>query len=237
MALFQRLFFAVLLAGLISGAALAALHQWRTVPLIVAAETYEAPMVMATTEEAGAAMAHEEQAWTPADGLERSGFTVAADLFAALGFAFVLAAASMLTGIDVTARNGALWGLAGLAVFTLAPSLGLAPGLPGMPVADVTARQIWWAFTALAAATAIFAIVRFRNPLAIVVAIALLVAPHIVGAPQPPAEPSSVPPQLSSSFTATSMIVSAAFWMILGPLYGFVFERLARPTASKAVTA
>ena len=34
MALFQRLFFAVLLAGLISGAAMAALQQWRVVPLI-----------------------------------------------------------------------------------------------------------------------------------------------------------------------------------------------------------
>ena len=41
MALFQRLFFAVLLAGLISGAAMAALQQWRVVPLIIAAEAYE----------------------------------------------------------------------------------------------------------------------------------------------------------------------------------------------------
>src|SRR3954465_9235467 len=41
MKLFQRMFFAVLLAGLISGLGLAAIQQWRVAPLILAAETYE----------------------------------------------------------------------------------------------------------------------------------------------------------------------------------------------------
>ena len=53
MALFQRLFFAVLLAGLISGAAMAALQQWRVVPLILEAETYENAAPAAHTHEAG----------------------------------------------------------------------------------------------------------------------------------------------------------------------------------------
>ena len=49
----------------------------------------------------------------PADGLERTFYTVATGIFAALGFAFVLSAASVLTGLEVTTRNGVLWGLAG----------------------------------------------------------------------------------------------------------------------------
>ena len=50
MAPFQRLFFAVLLAGLISGAAMAALQQWRVVPLIVAAEAYEDRFAVGTPD-------------------------------------------------------------------------------------------------------------------------------------------------------------------------------------------
>src|SRR5690349_18050046 len=83
MALFQRLFFAVLLAGLISGAAMVALQQWRVVPLIIAAEAYEGVEAPAAhTHEAGtpahshdaAAPAHDHggDEWMPADGFERT---------------------------------------------------------------------------------------------------------------------------------------------------------------------
>jgi adenosylcobinamide kinase/adenosylcobinamide-phosphate guanylyltransferase len=44
------------------------------------------------------------------------------------------------------------WGLAGFAVFTLAPGLGLPPELPAMPAADLLARQVWWIGTAAATA-------------------------------------------------------------------------------------
>ena len=105
MALFQRLFFAVLLAGLISGAAMAALQQWRVVPLIIAAEAFEGTEAPAahTHDEATPAHDHGEDEWMPADGVERTFYTVATGVFAALGFAFVLSAASVLSGFDVTA--------------------------------------------------------------------------------------------------------------------------------------
>ena len=41
MKLFQRIFFAAVLSGLAAGLALAAVHQWRVAPLILAAEVYE----------------------------------------------------------------------------------------------------------------------------------------------------------------------------------------------------
>src|SRR6218665_3648864 len=86
MKLFQRIFFAAVLSGLVAGAAMAGLQQWRVAPLILEAELYEnaapeEPVAAATHEhEAGtAAHEHDEDAWAPQDGAERIGFTVAAD--------------------------------------------------------------------------------------------------------------------------------------------------------------
>jgi cobalt transporter subunit CbtA len=248
MALFQRLFFAVLLAGLISGAAMVALQQWRVVPLIIAAEAYEgveAPAAHshdaapAATDVAAAEPAHEhgEDEWMPADGTERTLFTVASGVFAALGFAFVLSAASVLTGFEVTARNGVLWGLAGFAVFQLAPAFGLPPELPGMPAADVVARQIWWWGTAAATATAIFGIAKFQNFAAVAIGIVLIVVPHVIGAPQPAEHASAVPAPLAAAFAANTLFAGLAFWLLLGPLYGYFVARVGRATANAAVPA
>ena len=238
MALFQRLFFTVLLAGLISGAAMAALQQWRVVPLILEAETYENATPAAHNHEAGTP-AHEPEAdeWMPADGAERTFYTVATGIFAALGFAFVLSAASVLSGFEVTARNGVLWGLAGFAVFQFAPAFGLPPELPGMPAADVAARQIWWWGTAAATATAIYGIAKFQNFAAVAVGIALLLAPHIIGAPQPAEHASAVPAPLAAAFAANTLVVGLGFWLMLGPLYGTLAERFARSAANVTVTA
>ena len=239
MALFQRLFFAVLLAGLISGAAMAALQQWRVVPLIIAAEAFEGTEAPAahTHEEGTPAHDHGDDEWMPADGLEQTLYTVATGMFAALGFAFVLSAASVLSGFEVTARNGVLWGLAGFAVFQLAPAFGLPPELPGMPAADVVARQIWWWGTAAATATAIYGIAKFQNVAAVAIGIALIIVPHIIGAPQPADHASAVPAPLAAAFAANTLFVGLSFWLMLAPLYGYLAERFARSTSNVAVTA
>lgn len=232
MAIFQRIFFAVLLAGLIAGAAMAALHQWRVTPLIIAAEAFETATPDAAHEHAEGTTEHEHggaDEWAPQDGFERTAYTVAADLFVGIGFALVIAAASLLTGLPVTAQNGVLWGLAGFAVFQLAPALGLPPELPGMPAPEVLPRQIWWWGTALATAAALYAVARFRTWPAVAAAIVLVLAPHIIGAPQLEGEHASdVPAALAAAFASATLFTGAAFWLIVGPLYGWLLERLAR---------
>lgn len=239
MALFQRLFFAVLLAGLISGAAMVALQQWRVVPLILAAEAYEGvePAAAHTHEEGTPAHSHDDDEWMPADGIERTFYTAATGIFAALGFAFVLSAASVLTGFEVTARNGVLWGVVGFAVFQLAPAFGLPPELPGMPAADVVARQVWWWGTAAVTATAIYGIAKFQNLASVAIGIVLLLAPHIIGAPQPADHASAVPAPLAAAFAANTLSVGLAFWLVLGSLYGAFVTRLAKVPAATPVHA
>jgi cobalt transporter subunit CbtA len=239
MRLFHRIFFAALFAGLIAGAGMAALHQWRVAPLILEAEVYEnaAPEEPVAHEHTAGTAAHEhdEEAWAPQDGVERISYTVGADLLAAVGFALLLAAVSVLSGIEITPRNGVVWGLAGFAVFQLAPAFGLAPELPGMPAADLVARQVWWWGCALATATAIFGIARFRSWPAVAIGVVLILLPHVIGAPQLVGEhESSVPAHLATEFAASTLAVGAAFWVTVAPLYGWVVEWLGRRSSAMA---
>jgi hypothetical protein len=73
-------------------------------------------------------------------------------------FAALLLSTVILGGFGLDIRHGLLWGLAGFACFTVAPALGLPPKPPGVPVADVRARQLWWALTAGVTATGLILI-------------------------------------------------------------------------------
>jgi cobalt transporter subunit CbtA len=229
MQLFQRIFFAAVLAGLVAGLGYAAFQQWRVAPLILEAETYEAAAPADHAHEADTpAHEHDAAAWVPQDGAERVFYTVLADVLVAVGFSFLLAAVSVLGGIEITAKNGVLFGLAGFVALQLAPAIGLPPELPGMAAADLGARQIWWIATALATGTGIFIVAKFCNWTAIAVGAALMLAPHIVGAPATPVEHGVVPAYLATTFAASTLAASALFWLTIGPLLGYLNERFAR---------
>lgn len=234
MKLFQRIFFAALLAGLAAGLAYAALQQWKVAPLIAQAEVFEAAAAAAHDHDHatadGAAVAphsHDTDAWAPADGPQRTAYTVLADLLLGIGYALLLGAVSLLGGIGITARNGILFGLAGFVCVQLAPALGLPPELPGMAAADVGARQIWWLATALATGAGIFVLAKFRNWTAVGACAALMLVPQIIGAPVAPASADGLPAQLATTFAASSLVAAALFWLTVGPLLGYFNERFA----------
>ncbi len=240
MKLFQRIFFAAVLAGLLAGVAMAAVQQWQVAPLILEAEVFEnaVPALEDHTHEAGtAAHEHDAEAWAPQDGPERIAYTVLADVLASIGFALLLAAVSVLAGAEITLRNGVVWGLAGFVSFQLAPAFGLPPELPGMAAADLGLRQVWWWGTAIATGAAFLGIARFRNPMAIVIGAALILVPHIIGAPTAPDEPTTVPAHLATAFAAKTLGTGAVFWLIAGPLLGYFNERFARAAATATAGA
>ena len=74
---------------------------------------------------------------------------------------------------------------------------------------------------------------------AIAVGIVLIALPHIIGAPQLTGEhDSAVPAHLATEFAATTLFVGFAFWAMLGPLYGYLAERLGQRSVRTApVTA
>lgn len=247
MKLFQRIFFAAVLAGLAAGLVMTGLQQWRVVPLILEAESFESAVASLEhvhddgsvhQHEAAAAEpgghVHDADAWAPADGVERTFYTVLANLLASAGFALILAATSVFAGLPLTASNGALWGLGGFVAFQLAPAFGLPPELPGMAAAELDARQLWWWSTALATGAGLLAVAKLRNWTGVGIAAVLILLPQIIGAPQLAAHATStVPAHLATEFAATSLATGAVFWLILGPLMGWLDGRLAaRETAT-----
>jgi cobalt transporter subunit CbtA len=243
MNLFRNVVFIAAIAGLVAGVVLACMQAYATVPLILKAEVYEqaggghghdhaavqaatGTTAMSTAAPAEATAPAEDEGWAPADGFERFAFSVLANIVTGIGFALILVAVSEFAGGIGNWRQGVFWGLAGFAVFTLAPGLGLPPELPAMPAADLTERQIWW--WATVAATAIgLGMIAFRKslPLAIL-AVALIVAPHIVGAPQPGSYETAIPEGLHHQFVVAVTVTNLVFWLVLGAVVGVVRGRL-----------
>ena len=225
--MFRNLFFAALVAALCAGLVTSVIQHFRLTPMIFAAESFEGAAAEPHSHEAGTpAHSHGDDEWMPQDGLERTTFTVASNILAAAGYALIIGAISVLFNVQINGATGLLWGIAGFAAFTLAPSFGLPPGLPTMPVADTFARQLWWAGTAIATGAACLLLAKCRASWAIAVAVALVVVPHIIGAPVPPDEATGVPAGLAAGFAAAVIVNGAVFWVVLGLVFGAANDRL-----------
>ena len=237
MSVFRQILFTAVVAGLIGGALLTLLQNIGHIgvtSLILEAETYEnaAEATPATTEtateETATAHSHEHEhgaeAWAPGDGAERLLYTLLTNTLMAVGFSLMLGAGFAVTG-EVTLKRGLLWGLAGFASFMLAPSLGLPPEVPGTEAAPLADRQIWWWATVLATAGGIAFIVYGRRIQYYVIAAALIVAPHIIGAPQPEAHGGLAPESLAHEFIIVVLVTMLAFWLILGAASGYFYKR------------
>jgi len=220
---FRRIFLTAIVAGLVAGLVSGVLHVVKLSPLIAVAETVEMKDHDAD---------HESAVWEPAPGWQRSGATMLADIVIACGFGLLLSAGFALRGIlagrDTDASQGLLWGIAGFAAFSLAPALGLPPTLPGTAVADLVLRQSWWLGTAVATAGGLGLIAFGSGAAWRAAGIGLLILPHLVGAPLPAADAGGPSAQLGAQFAGASLVIAAIFWVVLGTLSGWVYQRLDR---------
>lgn len=241
---FRNIVVVAAIAGIVAGIGMAIAQQLVTVPMILKAEVFEEQSALDGSSPANAAgeavhdhgaqagaRAHDHHAhdhgegWSPADGIERTAFTLLANVVTGVGFALLLVAASELLGGLAGWRQGMLWGLAGFVIFTLAPGLGLAPELPAMPAAELGARQIWWAGTVVSTALALWLLFYVKSLPATVLAFVLLIAPHVIGAPQPTSHESPVPENLHHNFIVAVVLTTLVFWGLLGGLAGYARER------------
>ncbi|MBS1830634.1 MAG: CbtA family protein [Acidobacteria bacterium] len=210
MTMFRKLVLVVLCSGVLAGLLLFAMQHFTVVPLIEAAERYEHE--------------HAVEEWKPAEGLERTAWTALTSVLTGIGFAAVLFGFLALSGRDVSVRQGLLWGVAAFACFHLAPSLGLPPLPPGVPVPDVQDRQIWWTFTVLATAVGLW-LIACRTWMRSIAGVLCLLLPHLIGAPTVAGE-AALPVELLRNFTIASLATTGVFWPMLGAIGGFVSSRL-----------
>jgi cobalt transporter subunit CbtA len=219
-----------LLAGLLVGLAVAVLQQVTTTPLILIAETYEKPSEGHSAVVAPRAGDHQHvHAHGSTSRFLSTGIMTVAT---AVGVSFLLLAGMLFAGDPIDERRSLAWAVAGFVTTGLAPAAGLAPELPGSASADLVGRQVWWIGTVLATAAALWMFLRSSNVVARLLAIVVLLAPHLIGAPHPDALESKVPAELAARFAALSLAVQAALWALAGIAIGLLWSRFAPKSAT-----
>lgn len=234
---FRQTLLAAGAAGLCAALVLTLLQALWITPLILRAETYEdgpaavephAHDVDAHEHAEAGAQHHHDAAWKPENGAERTLFTLAANIVMGVGYGLLLSGVYLLWRRPTGAAQGLLYGLAGFAVFFVAPGLGLPPELPGTAAAELGARQQWWIGTVAASAAGLALLIPARPWWLRLAGLALLLIPHGIGAPQPAAESSLAPAALQTEFRIATAVGNAVFWLLLGALSALALQKLAR---------
>ena len=166
-------------------------------------------------------------AWAPHDGIERTFWTGVSNVATAIGFALLIVAVFAWRG-GATWRQGLLWGAAGFFVFFVNPAIGIRPELPGAFAAGLLDRQLWWLLTVACSAAGVGLLILAPKAPAKAGGAALLVLPHLAGAPHPEVEGGLAPGSLADSFVVASAATNAAFWLVLGVVASFAFTRFSR---------
>ncbi|WP_300546854.1 CbtA family protein [Roseovarius sp.] len=221
--MFSKIVTSALLAGFCTGLIAALLQFMFIQPVLLHAELYETGTLVHFGE--GATGATPE---LPGFDAMRDGLSLLFSALIYVGYGLVLVACMGLAaerGARIDARTGLLWGVAGFVALHFAPAVSLPPEVPGGAYTDITARQIWWWGTAIATALALALIAFGRAPVMIAAAIALLLAPHVIGAPHPENFAGPVPPELASLFATRALGVGFAAWAFLGTLAGYFWTR------------
>lgn len=216
-------------AGFAAGLIAAALQFAFVQPVLLEAELYENGTLVHVPagghEHAGDTTAESagiiDVSAMDANGIDwqRDGQSVLISVFNYTAFGLLLVAGFALAqsrGVNITTRSGILWGLAGFVALQFAPAFGLPPELPGTAAAEVTPRQIWWAATAVATAVGLWLIAFGTGWVQHILAVAIVLAPHVIGAPHPAVLTGAPPPELASLFSSRALGVGMAAWAFLG---------------------
>lgn len=229
--MFKSIIAAASLAGLLSGLLLTAVQQLQVAPLILAAERYEHAATQAPVgAHAGPAHVEAGGAWMGQIEPGRTLATAIANIVVATGFGLLLASALSWRN-ESGWRAGLAWGVAGYVVFFVAPSIGLPPLLPGQDAAPLIARELWWLFAVACSAAGCALLMLQRKAALRLLAIGVIAAPQLVGAPQPALHASAIPGDLARQFVIASFAANAVFWLALGAATGYLLRLRRRQRA------
>ncbi|TNF19407.1 MAG: cobalt transporter [Rhodobacteraceae bacterium] len=225
--MFSRILTSALFAGAAAGLIAALLQLVFVQPVLLHAELYEGGTLVHFGADATVSAVQDLGGIDPM----RDGLSILFTMLTYSGYALLLVAGMALAeerGAVIDGRSGILWGLAGFIAFHLAPGITLAPEVPGVAAADVAARQVWWFATVAAAGIAMWLIAFGKGWPMWGLAVVLLLAPHVIGAPQPEVFTGPVPTELGALFAARAFGVGMAAWVLLGSFAGHFWQREAR---------
>ena len=222
--MYARFLISAVFAGAAAGLVAGLLQLWFLQPVLLHAELYESGALVHFGAEK-AATAHPA---LPGFDPLRDGLSLVFGMLTYTGYALILLAAMGIaedSGARIDARTGLIWGVAGFVSFHFAPAFSLAPEVPGVAAADLTARQIWWFATAAASALGLWLIAFGRSWAAWGAAVVLLLAPHAIGAPEPDSFAGTVPTELGALYAARALGLGLVAWVLLGAFAGYFWQR------------
>lgn len=249
----SRVLITVFLTGFLGGVLVTGVQKLGTIPIIVQAENYELKEFdsdadirsKGTTYEqnlngktlfihnnpdlphqhSNVDDLHDSDSWIPEQLVERTFFTGISNIVTGIAFSFLLVGVYILRGKSVSIKSGLFWGSMGFIVFSLAPSLGLPPELPGMNKSELGSRQLWWIGTVILTAVGVGILIESKSLLFKIFALILITLPHIIGESRPNVVESIIPTELSSQFVIVSLLTSAFFWIVLGVFSGYFYKK------------
>jgi cobalt transporter subunit CbtA len=221
--MYSRFLISAIFAGAAAGLIAGILQLMFVQPVLLHAELYEGGQLV----HSGVAF-NSVQPDLPSFDAVRDGMSVIFTMLTYTGYALIMISAMGIAedrGAQIDGRWGILWGFAGFVAFHLAPGFGLAPAVPSVASADVTDRQIWWFATVFTAAAGLWMLAFGRNWMMWGGAIVVLLAPHLIGAPQPDSFTGPVPTEIGALFAVRALGVGLAAWVLLGCFAGYFWQR------------
>lgn len=220
--MFTRLITSALFAGAAAGLIAALLQLVFVQPVLLHAELYESGQLAHFGAEP--VSAHQDVGGFDA---MRDGLSIVFSMLLYTGYALILLplmSFSEQRGHSLSGKNGLIWGAAGFLVVQFAPGFSLAPEVPGVAAPDVGIRQIWWGGTVIAAGVAAGLIAFTRSWMTWIGAAILLLAPHLIGAPEPESFAGTVPPEIAALFAARAFGVALVGWSLLGAFAAYFWR-------------
>ena len=221
--MFTRILTSALFAGAAAGFIASLLQLYFVQPVLVHAELYESGELVHFGGEAVSAI-QELGGFQPV----RDSLSIIFTMLIYAGYGLVTVSAMALAeqrGTVLSTKQGIIWGIAGFVAVHFAPGFTLAPEVPGVAAADVYARQIWWFATVASAGAAMWLIAFGSGITAWGIAALLLLAPHVIGAPEPDTFKGPVPTELGALFAARAFGVGMAAWVLLGILSAYFWQK------------
>jgi cobalt transporter subunit CbtA len=159
----------------------------------------------------------------------RDGLSLLFSMLIYTGYALILIAAMTLqqqkSKTAITFHQGIIWGISGFFVMHLAPAISLPPEVPGVAAAELQPRQIWWFATTLLTASGLWIIAFTKKGSRFIIGAALILAPHIIGAPEPDIFTGPAPTEIGALFASRALGIGFISWAMLGGLSAFFLQK------------
>ena len=162
--------------------------------------------------------------------MERTLYTSGSNILYAISFGLMIAGGLSLRPVRKWWQGGIAWGLSGLTVFYLAPAYFYSPTLPGTIEAALLLRQLWWIASIECGIIGLSMIFFTSNWITRFLGMLLFSLPYLVGAP-PGDIKIFVPQALLDDFLIANLVTTTVYWVLLGMLTAYFFEKLAKHSA------